>query len=165
MKAISLFLLLHFSLTTTFAQLSNELCGENEKVVFAFQLSNKKWVSVCEEKMGRYLVYRFGTNKHIELIYPEILDSTSWQKFSFEGYSRGGGKQNAAMNYAFLSFQNKQAQYEIYETWNSEDDKEYCGINILLNGQSFDKKGVLTTRKGYLLSLRNNEKIKQEADQ
>ncbi|MEJ8817381.1 hypothetical protein [Lacibacter sp. H407] len=164
MKEIILFLLLSFNTITTFSQLTAELCGENEKVIFAFQLQNKKWVSVCMEKNEKYIAYRFGTKTNIELVYPETLDSTSWQKFRFKGYSRGGGKQNAAMNYAFLSFHNNEAQYEIYETWNSEDEKEYCGITVINNNKTFDKKGILKTRKGYLLSLRSNEKIKPEED-
>jgi hypothetical protein len=146
----------------SFCQLSDALCKKNEVLIFAFQFKNKKWVSVCKEKNDEYIVYRFGTKERTELTYPQKLDSSSWQKFTFKGYSRGGGKQNAAMSYAFLSFNTNNVFYEVYETWNSEDEKEDCGIQVKEGEKSFDMKGLVKTRKGTLLSLQFNEKIKTE---
>jgi len=162
MKAIVLYLFFCFNSLIAFSQFSNELCLKNEKVVFAFQLKNKKWVSVCKEINESYIVYRFGTKTKIELTYPSVLDTTSWQKFSFNGYNRGGGKQNAAMYWGYLSFTNNNVNYEIYHHWNSEDDKELCGMRIALNGKKTELSGILNTRKGHLLSLLQNDKIKQE---
>ncbi|MBC7867271.1 MAG: hypothetical protein H7X88_07040 [Gloeobacteraceae cyanobacterium ES-bin-316] len=157
-------LLLYFLLPGigAFAQLNNQLTGPGEEVVFAFQLKNKKWVSLCKEKTEKYIVYRMGTQNKVELQYPAVLDSTSWQQFTFMGYSRGGGKQNAAMNVAFLRFTNNDADYEIYETWNAEDDKQQCGITIKTGGKTIDAKGNVKSRKGYLLSMQHNQKIKTE---
>lgn len=98
-------------------QLNQQLCKRGEEIVFAFQLDNRKWVSVCQDKGEKYIAYRFGTQKKIELQYPAILDTSSWQQFSFNGYDRGGGKKNAAMYYGLLSFKNNGALYEIYDTW------------------------------------------------
>jgi len=148
----------------SFSQLTKELCKKNEEIVFAFQLKNQKWVSVCREKNDQYIVYRFGTEKKIELEYPNKLDSTSWQQFTFKGYSRGGGKANAAMWYGFLHFVNENAQYEVYETWNSEDDNEYCGITVKVIQKDIKMVGLLKTRKGHLLSL-DNSKIKMEEEE
>jgi len=145
-----------------FAQMNEQLCKTNEKITFAFQLKNKKWVTVCEEKNRRYIVYRFGNSNKVELEYPTTLDSSSYQQFTFKGYSRGGGKQNAAMNYAFLNFIVKDVNYEIYDTWNSEDNKQHCGISITVKAKPIDMVGNLKSRKGYLLSLWYDGKIKTE---
>ena len=50
--------------------------------------------------------------KKIELQVPALLDSNSWKRFTFSGYNRGGGKENAAMHFAYLSFRNKDVVYE-----------------------------------------------------
>ena len=147
-----------------FSQFDERLCQQNEEIIFAFQLKNQKWVSVCKEKEEKYVVYRFGTQQRIELQLPEKLDSTSWQQFTFKGYSRGGGKQNAAMYFGFLGFFNNEVKYEVYETWNSEDNLEHCGITIIAGKKETDLKGILKSRKGSLLSLLDNEKIKKEEE-
>lgn len=146
---------------TPFAQYSNQLCKTSETVVFAFQLKNQKWVSVCREKKDAYLVYRFGTKTKIEFTYPAVLDSTSWQQFTFRHYSRGGGIQNAAMNIAYLSFTNNNADYEVYDTWTAEENVQGCGVSVSINNKTTDMKGLLKTRKNYLLSL-NDSKVKTE---
>lgn len=161
-KVTVLIILLLFTGTAIPAQLNVQLCNKNEAVVFAFQLQNKKWVSLCKEENENYLVYRFGTADKVELQYPSVLDNTSWQKFSFQGYERGGGKMNAAMSYAYLGFTNSDVDYEIAESWSSETDEEHCGISIITEKKTINLAGLLKSRKGYLLQLRNNEKIKQE---
>lgn len=146
----------------TFAQFSEQLSKTNESVAFAFQLKNKKWVSVCREKNDKYLVYRFGTKDKIELTYPQLPDSSSWQRFSFTYYSRGGGKQNAAMDYAYLSFSNNNILYEVYDTWAAEDNIRYIGVNVSINQRKMDMKGLLKTRKNYLQSLSDSPVKLQE---
>jgi hypothetical protein len=142
-----------------YGQLNNQLCKPNEKVAFAFQLSNQKWVSVCKEKEDRYIVYRFGTKNKLELQYPASSDTNSWRQFTINGYMRGGGKANAAMNFAYLTFSNNGVTYEVYETWSSEDNKEHCGVNVTIGGKTTDLKGLLKTRKGDLLSLWYDGKV------
>ncbi len=162
-KLTILFLFLIFT-TEGYAQFDKELCKPNEKVVFAFQLKNLKWISVCKEKNGDYIVYRFGNQNKIELQYPGILDSTSWQQFTFQGYSRGGGKQNAAMRFGFLGFYNNEVHYEVYDSWNAEDDRESCGIWIERDNKTIELKGNLKSRKGSLVELINEDKIKKESE-
>jgi len=164
-KFVILFILLIGYTIKSFSQFNKQLCKQNEEIVFAFQLKNQKWVSVCKEKNEQYIVYRFGLPGKIELQYPSLLDSTSWRQFNFKGYTRGGGKQNAAMNYAFLDFINSNIQYEVYETWNSEENKEYCGVSITINKKKVDMRGLLKTRKRALLSLLYGNKIKMEEEE
>ena len=151
--------------TELFSQFDEQLCKKEEAIVFAFQLNNQKWVSVCKGKNEQYIVYRFGVQNKIELEYPKKLDSTSWQYFSFKGYNRGGGKQNAAMYYAFLNFSNNEITYKVYQTWDSENDLEHCGVSVIINGKETGLKGVIRSIKGSLLSLLYNEKIHKEEEE
>ncbi|MFM6926499.1 MAG: hypothetical protein ACKOU7_13415 [Ferruginibacter sp.] len=148
----------------TFAQFNNQLCKPNEEIVFAFQVKNQKWVSVCKEKNGSYIVYRFGTKAKMEMQYPAKLDSASWQLFTFQGYMRGGGKQNAAMRFGYLNFINNDIKYEVYDLWNSEDDKEECGISINLKTKTIGMEGNLKSRRGTLVELIYEDKIKKEPE-
>lgn len=140
----------------------NLLLKPNEALVFACKTKSGKSIYICREKKDTYLVYRYGTPQKIELQYPAVLDSTSWQQFSFKGYSRGGGKANAAMYYGFLTFSNNGADYEVYDTWNVEDDTINCGVSVTSGGKVTDIKGLAKSRKGYLLALRDYEQIRQE---
>lgn len=164
MKRIAAILLSLFLSVSIFAQLNNQLCKPNEEVVFAFQVKNQKWVSVCKEKNGGYIVYRFGTKTKLEMQYPEKLDSASWQQFTFQGYMRGGGKQNAAMRFGYLNFYNNDINYEVYDLWNSEDDKEACGITVKLKTKTIGMEGNLKSRKGSLVELIYEDKIKKEPE-
>ncbi len=147
-----------------YAQYDSLLCKPNEENVFAFQFENNKRVSVNKEKNGKYLVYRFGNKDKIELQVPAVLDTSSWSRFLFNGYSRGGGKENAAMHFAYLSFRNKEVVYEVYELWNSEDDDEHCGLTVIIDNKLTDLKGVLKSRHGNLLDLIYEDKIKKSEE-
>ncbi|MFT3682799.1 MAG: hypothetical protein QM791_21250 [Ferruginibacter sp.] len=160
-KITILLTLLLFQTSFLFAQLNKFLCKQNEEIVFAFQLKNQKWVSVCKEKKEKYLVYRFGTATKIELQYPQYPDTSSWQLFSFNGYMRGGGKQNAAMNYAYLKFMNNDVVSEIYKTWDSFDNKKHCGLTVTVKEKQTKITGLVGTMQEDLLSLIYNDKIKK----
>ena len=164
MKKAAIILLSLFFSIAAFAQLDKQLCKPDEEIIFAFQLKNLKWGSVCKEKKGGYIVYRFGTNTKMEMQYPAILDSTSWQQFTFQGYMRGGGKQNAAMRFGYLNFYNNDINYEVYDLWNSEDDKEECGVSVKLKTKTIGMRGNLKSRRGSLVELIYEDKIKKEPE-
>jgi hypothetical protein len=161
MKKIVLIFFLSICFQGIYAQYDSLLCKSNENTVFAFQLENNKWVTVSKEKNGKYLVYRFGNKDKIELQVPAVLDTSSWNRFLFSGYSRGGGKENAAIRFGYLSFRNKETVYEVYELWNSEDDEEHCGLTVIINNKFTDLKGVLTSRHGNLVELLYEDRVKK----
>jgi hypothetical protein len=162
MKKIVIIFFVLICSRTVYAQYESLLCKPNENTVFAFQLENNKWVSVSKEKNGQYLVYRFGNKDKIELQVPAVLDTSSWSRFLFSGYSRGGGKENAAMHFGYLSFRNKEVVYEVYELWNSEDNIEHCGLTVMIDDKKpINLTGVLKSRHGNLLDLLYEEKIKK----
>lgn len=162
MKKVILFLLLFGTLLPVRAQLNQQLIKPNEEVIFTFLLKNQKRVTVAMDKDEKYIVYRFGSPAKVELEFPGSMDERSWTQFTFRGYERGGGKANAALSYGFLSFNNKGIDYEVYDTWDSEDDSVTCGITVTINGKTTDLKGIVKTRKGYLLNLLDNVRIKKE---
>jgi hypothetical protein len=157
--SVSLILLIFFSLKL-FAQMPAQLCKVNEVVVSAFQLQNNKWVSVCKEKKEGYIVYRLGTADKAELQYPVVLDTTSWQNFSFTSYARDFGKQDVAMQIAYLDFHCNVSKYEVYETTDAEIKQENCGLKTGKGDAVVDMAGVFKTRIGNLLELKDNIKIK-----
>ena len=164
-KKITILLSVLFLCKPSYAQYDSLLCKPNESTVFAFQLENNKWVSVSKEKNGNYMVYRFGSKDKIELQVPAVLDTSSWSRFLFSGYKRGGGKENAAMHFGYLSFRNKETVYEVYELWNSEDDIEHCGLTVMVDDKkSVNLIGILKSRHGNLLQLMDEEKIKKAED-
>ncbi|MFN8244695.1 MAG: hypothetical protein U0X40_11630 [Ferruginibacter sp.] len=162
MKKVFLLLLAIGIFLPVLAQLNPQLLKPDEELVFTFLLKNKKRVTVAMEKDGQYIVYRFGLPAKLELEYPKNPGESSWQLFSFRGYNRGGGKANAAMSYAFLTFTNNGIDYEVYDTWDSEEDAVHCGVTVTIKGKTTDLPGLVKTRKGYLLNLSDNEKIKKE---
>jgi hypothetical protein len=109
-------------------------------------------------------VYRLGTKDKIEMQVPPVLDTGSWSRFKFSGYNRGGGKENAAMYFGYLSFGTKGVGYEVYQLWNSEDSIEHCGLYVIADGKLTDMKGGVGSKKGNLVNLLYEDKIKKVDD-
>jgi hypothetical protein len=105
----------------------------NEVVVLSFKTKKKKQVFLCRDKDDRYLVYRFGSKSKVELQFPEKLDETSFRKFEYSSYFRGGGVENLAMNLDYLSFTNSGYRYVIYKTYASESvgHEDEVGIRVI----------------------------------
>ncbi|WP_294672574.1 hypothetical protein [uncultured Fluviicola sp.] len=105
----------------------------NEVVVLSFKTKKKKQVFLCRDKDNRYLVYRFGSKSKVELQFPGKLDETSFQKFEYSSYFRGGGVENLAMNLDYLSFTNSGYRYVIYKTYASESVgyEDEVGIRVI----------------------------------
>ncbi len=105
----------------------------NEVVVLSFKTKKKKQVFLCRDKDNRYLVYRFGSKSKVELQFPGKLDETSFRKFEYSSYFRGGGVENLAMNLDYLSFTNSGYRYVIYKTYASESagHEDEVGIRVI----------------------------------
>lgn len=105
----------------------------NEVVVLSFKTNKKKQVFLCRDKDDRYLVYRFGSKAKVELQFPKKLDESSFQKFEYSSYFRGGGVENLAMNLDYLSFTNSGYRYVIYKTYASESEgnEDAIGIRVI----------------------------------
>lgn len=113
-----------------------------EAIVFSFVTKSGKVASLCEGPKGKYLVYRFGTAAKTDLQYPAVLDASSWQKFTYWSYHRGGGVANAGEELCQLSFKNKGVEYLLYDEMHAfmnkakeEDSHHEVGIDVGLKGK------------------------------
>lgn len=147
--------------------ISDRLCRENEEVVYSFRVAKSgKVASLCKEKNGKYLVYRFGTKDKIELEYPNQLNSSSWKTFQLYGAKRFGGVANAGFIDYRVSFINNKVKYELYEWSSDEDQSKEIGIKVTVNGKESEFKGSYSTKQGSLLRLDDDaDKIENRADQ
>jgi hypothetical protein len=146
----------------------NCLCKQNEYLIFNFTTSTNKIASLCSSKIvtmsSGYLVYRYGARNKTELEYPaDTLNSFS--KFEFSAYSRGGGKQNAAMELNSLSFTNNNFTYTLFDEYYSEDKSHPKGIRITNNTTkkevTINVKGKAT---GHLSVFRGKQIVKAAPD-
>lgn len=152
-------ILLFFSITSVNAQLL--LKGETE--VFRFKTKSGKSAVICTGENNSYIVYRFGTNKKVELEYPAAKNNDSWQLFTYSWYFRGGGKENAGLDLNYLTFENNGYVYKLYQEYSAEDNSESAGILVTgANKDETDFKAVKNSVKGSLIDLRYNDKIKKE---
>jgi len=127
---------------------------QNEEVLFSFRLHNNKIAVLASPKDNSYLVYRFGTAEKAELEYPAVRDKSSWKRFQYSGYWRGGGKENEALEDYSLSFKNNGIEYSLYENWYSGDEKFHVGIRVTEGKKETDIKGMVSTIVGTLAAFR-----------
>ncbi len=143
---------------------SQVILESNEECVFSFKTKNGKTMMLAKEKNNKYLIYRYGTENKIELEFP-IKDLKSWDKFTYNYYFRGGGKQNAGLDIDNLKFENNGYKYIIYAVYSAgdEENEESYDFGILI----YDKKNKVTrikgkteTEVGSLQSFRTNTLVK-----
>lgn len=139
----------------------SQLVKNNESVIFSFKTKAGKTAVLAGDIESKYIVYRFGTNDNVELEYPAALDYTSWQKFTYSYYFRGGGKSNAGMDLNYVDFRNNDYSYRLYNEYYSEDETASNGIIVTdPKGKETVIKGLNNTVKGSLVDLRYNDLIK-----
>jgi hypothetical protein len=147
------------------AKLSDRLCGENEEIIMSFKTKNQKVISICKEKKGKYLVYRFGTKDKIELQFPGNLEN-SWKQFHYRGAWRFGGKANAGFGTLELKFKNVNTSYRLFEEWNDEDGSTDFGLEIETTGTKAKRLVMDTSSQiGSLMLLNDVSQIKNELDE
>lgn len=142
--------------------LDNDLCGKDEDILISFKLADSdKIATICISKLNAdYIIYRYGKPSNIEMEYPDKTDS-SWDKFTYSYYLRGGGIDNEGMDLNYLYFENSGYKYEIYQEYDSQSDETSVGITVtnLKTGDVTDIKGDNKSMKGSLIDLRDNNKI------
>ena len=159
--AIVLLIITGFSASPA-KKVNDDLCADNEKVIFSFKTTSSKTISICAAKDESYLVYRFGTKNKVELEFPESK-AGSWEKFTFyHQRGDGGTMEDYGVNWygEYLFFINGASRYEIYnvQTYNrSGETEEKVGITVTHITSKKDTviKGVPGSRKGDLSVLRD----------
>jgi len=139
MKSIFLSILICLSTFSVFAQ--------NDNIIYSFKTTNNKVVQLIFNESDSIFMYRFLSKGRIELEIRDDLTDTD-TIFTVHGYHRGGGVQNAAMDYNDIKFSNNEYDYDIYYVWavNEEDpDAEndpIFGLKVLKEGiEIADLKG------------------------
>jgi hypothetical protein len=114
----------------TVAQKSVYHVKPDEQLVFGLITKHGKALGIALGKNNSYLVYRYGKKGRVELEYPAKKDKSSFGKFTYSSYYRGGGKSNLGLDLQRLSFRNHNADYEIFYEYSAEYDTEYVGVCI-----------------------------------
>lgn len=139
------------------------LCNKEESLLFGFKISDRdKYMSLCEGPGNKYLTYRFGTPDNVELQYPTVLDESSWEKFNFYGYSRGGGIANDAMGDYSISFTNQGIEYTISQSWRLLSNEYFLGVLINIGEKRIVLRGEQDSQSGSLVVLEGKAKLKTE---
>lgn len=128
---------------------------KNEHLVFSFYTQQHKRLVIAMDNGEQYLVYRFGTDKKIELEYP-ARDTASWKKMQFFTYMRPGGKENAGLDLNNISFICGDRRYVVYENSSAESSSDEIGVMVMdLKGNKLaDFAAKPGTQKGSLIDLR-----------
>lgn len=135
----------------------------NEEIIYSFETKNGKKMTLVKDKKDEYIQYRFGSKNHVDMEFPAERTKDSWQKFKYNSYYRGGGKQNAAMTLNYLSFANNGYQYRLYKTYYAEDESYSTGITVKdYKGRAINIEGVYKTLKGCLCYLDESNLILKE---
>lgn len=134
----------------------------NEEVVYYFKTKTGKEMTLAKDKKNKYIIYRFGTKEKTEFEFPSKKDKSSWQKFTYSYFLRGGGKQNDGMDLNYIFFENKGYKYLIFYEYFSDDESIETGIKItnFKTKKQIKLNGKLSSRKGTLIDLRDNNFIK-----
>lgn len=135
----------------------------NENLIFSFTTQNAKILSLCMDKNGQYLIYRFGTADKIELEFPKTKDRNSFSNFEYTGWERHGGVKNEGMNLNYIVFELKENKYIIYETYFAVGDVSKVGIKIInrKTNKEIDISGLNRSKKGTLSDFRTDNRIKK----
>lgn len=135
----------------------------NENLVYQLKMKNGKLMTICIDKDQKYIVYRYGSKNKIELEYPKDKDLSSFQKFEYSGWSRGGGVKNSAMELKYLAFTNNGTKYVIYDTYFAEGNKFNTGIKVIEpKNKITNLKGLKKSAKGNLADLKDIVKENDE---
>lgn len=140
-KLIYFLVLISLCTFSVFAQ------NKNDNIIYSFKTTNNKVVQLIYNETDKIFIYRFLSKGKIEL---EVKDNLKDDVtvFTVKGYHRGGGVQNAAMDYNDVLFSNNGYDYDIYYVWvvNEEDpdveNDPIYGIRVFKDGEEIaDLKG------------------------
>ncbi|MDR6528966.1 hypothetical protein J2787_004407 [Chryseobacterium rhizosphaerae] len=135
----------------------------NEEILYSFETKTGKKMALVKDKENEYIQYRFGSKDHIEMEFPAEKTKDSWKKFKYRSYMRGGGKQNAGMELNYLTFTNKEYQYQLFRTYYAEDNSYSTGITVTdTKGKETDINGIYKTIKGCMCHLEESGLIEKE---
>lgn len=137
---------------------SAQMVLPNETNIFSFKTQSGKTVTLSMDQNESYLVCRFGKNGKVAMEFPE-KDQSSWSKFKYSFYFRGGGKMNEGMDLNYVSFVDGNFRYVLYQTYYAMDEKSEIGVQVinLIDQSTTIMVGKINSLKGSLIDFRYNE--------
>lgn len=140
MKSIVISILLSLITLAGFAQ--------DENVIYSFKTKKNKVVQLILNEPDSTFIFRLLSRRKIEVeVRDNLTDSDT--VFTVSGYHRGGGVENAAMDYNDVTFSNNEYDFDIYYVWaineeNPDDEHDpIYGLKIFKEGmESMDLKGI-----------------------
>lgn len=119
-------------------------------------------MTLCSDKNGSILFIDLEQKNNIELEYPKNKDKSSWNKFEYSYWLRGGGIENEGVDLNFIAFTIYKNKYVIYNTYFANGGKYETGIKVinLLNKNIVKITGNYKTIKGTLIVFRFDKSIK-----
>lgn len=136
--------------------LNEYLASPEQTVVFSFKAENGKVLSLLTDSEENYLIYRFGKPEKVDFRYPEVVDNSSWEHFTYEAYK------TPVLDLMHISFVNVDYEYTIYYNTFSDtptDNKIGVQVKSLNSGKVTDIRGSFENTKGSLSFFKTNNKV------
>jgi hypothetical protein len=114
---------------------------------------------------NKYLVYRYGSQNHVELQYPRVLYN-SFTLFKYASKSKSASAANSKFGYEQLHFSNIEFTYNIYNQYDRMGNITRIGL-VVTNNKTHKKtliQGNLKSLKGQLSDLTNMPNIKLQSE-
>ncbi len=131
---------------------------KNEKAIMSFYTTQHKRVVIAVDRDDAYIVYRYGTDKRIELEYPK-RDTASWRKMQFYWYLQPSMGENNGFDIYNISFVADTFRYVVAISNAGDDGGEHLSLTVLnTKGKILTvQTGNTKTRNGHLIDLRTYE--------
>jgi len=101
----------------------------NEKLVMEFNTLSGKRLVISADRDGKYIVYRFGSQNHVELQFPNDLNH-SYAVFKLSTETRGRKAPPSGFTYTQIHFSNGDFTYNIFNQFEENGNIAKSGLII-----------------------------------
>ncbi len=120
--------------------LTHQLVAQEDNIIYSFTTINNKVVQLTYDETNRIFIFRLiSTNRIVIEVEDDLRDNNN--VFYVNGYHRGGGYNNAAMDYNDIVFSHNGFDYDIYYVWSVGEEKTNKETDRIF-GLSISKDGV-----------------------
>ncbi len=127
------------SITLLFILFTYPLLAQDYNILYSFTTNNHKVVQLISNNANDMFIFRLLSNNRIVM---EVKDNLRDNNivFSVNGYHRGGGYRNAAMDYNNIVFKHKGFDYDIDYVWSVGEEKSNVetdpifGVKVIKDG-------------------------------
>ncbi len=126
----------------------------NEKLVMEFNTLSGKRLVIAADKNGKYIVYRFGTQDHVELQFPNDLNH-SYTAFKMSTETQEKKAPPSGFSYTQIHFSNGGFTYNIFNQFEENGNIVKSGLIIedLKSGKKSLIRADINSLKGSLDNL------------